>query len=162
MFGKDYLNRLKQSPGWPSDKDFEKGPVAVIECIQEIPCNPCETVCPKNCIKVGDPITNLPKFKGNCSGCGKCVIECPGLAIFIIDKNFSEKSASIILPYELLPLPKKGDVVIALDREGNEVCEALVQRVNTSKSFNKTALITIVVPKEFIDEVRFFKIKEQG
>ena len=51
---------LEESPGYPSQKDLKRGPVAVIECTEEIPCNPCETVCKRGAIVVGEPITNLP------------------------------------------------------------------------------------------------------
>ena len=29
----------------PSDERYAEGPVAIIECVQEIPCNPCEAAC---------------------------------------------------------------------------------------------------------------------
>ena len=32
---------LSQIQKLPSDERYAKGPVAVIECVQEIPCNPC-------------------------------------------------------------------------------------------------------------------------
>ncbi|MBE3138798.1 MAG: 4Fe-4S ferredoxin [Actinobacteria bacterium] len=158
MFDNKYLEKLKKSPGYPSEERLGKGPVAVIECLEEIPCNPCETVCPKKSIKVGKPITNLPEFNDICNGCGKCMVICPGLAIFMVDKSFSDIEAAISIPYELLPLPGKGDKIIALNRNGEDVCEGRVERVKTGKSFNKTNIITISVPKNFSDEVRFFKL----
>jgi len=30
---------------FPSIERINKGPVAVIECFQNIPCNPCQTAC---------------------------------------------------------------------------------------------------------------------
>ena len=157
MFENKYLEKLKKSPGWPSEERLNKGPVAVIECLEEIPCNPCETVCPKNSITVGSPITNLPEFHDICTACGKCVMICPGLAIFLIDRTYSDKEALLTLPYELLPLPVKGDKVVAIDRVGEAVCDGRVVRVNSNKSNNKTNLVSITVPKEYSDEVRFFK-----
>ena len=157
MFDKKYLEKLKKSAGYPSEERLNEGPVAVIECLEEIPCNPCETVCPKNSIKVGDPITNLPSINNLCTGCGKCAVVCPGLAIFIVDRTYSETEAAIIIPYELLPLPAKGDKISGLNRQGSPVCRSKVIRVNANKNFNKTNLVTIAVPKEFSDEVRFFK-----
>ena len=158
MFDNKYLEKLKKSPGYPSEERSGKGQVAVIECLEEIPCNPCETVCPKKSIKVGKPITNLPEFNGICSGCGKCMVVCPGLAIFMVDKSFSDIEAAISIPYELLPLPGKGDKIVALNRNGENVCEGRVERVKTGKSLNKTNIITISVPKKFSDVVRFFKL----
>jgi len=158
MFDNDYLKKLKKSAGWPSDKLIERGPVPIIECIEEIPCNPCETVCPKNCIEIGNCITDLPRPTGNeCTGCGKCVVACPGLAIFLLDNKYSKDKAAITIPYELLPLPQKGEMVKAVDRQGNIVCDAKVIKVVSAKRNNKTNLVTIAVPKKFIDLVRFFK-----
>jgi Fe-S-cluster-containing hydrogenase component 2 len=161
-YGKDYIDSLKRSPGWPAKESFSKGPVAVIECIEEIPCNPCETVCPKNSIVVEYPITNLPRFNGICTGCGKCVAICPGLAIFIVDCTYSKTETAITIPYEFLPLPEVDGMVSALDRSGRIVCEARVVKVAENKKNNKTNLITIVVPKKFSEDVRFFKIQKEA
>ena len=100
----------------------------------------------------------MPEFNDICSGCGKCIVVCPGLAIFMVDRCFSDVEAAISIPYELLPLPISGDKIIALNRSGEDVCEGRVERVKTGKSFNKTNIITISVPKKFSDEVRFFKL----
>jgi ferredoxin len=55
----------------PSDERLAAGPVAIIECIEEIPCNPCEAICHKGAISIGFPIINLPKIDRNlCEGCG--------------------------------------------------------------------------------------------
>jgi hypothetical protein len=75
----------------------------------------------------------------------------------MIDRTYSETEAAITIPYELLPLPVKGDKILGLNRQGSPVCRGKVIRVNASKNFNKTSLVTIAVPKEFSDEVRFFK-----
>ena len=100
----------------------------------------------------------MPEFNDTCSGCGKCLVVCPGLTIFMVDRSFSETEAAISIPYELLPLPGKGDKIIALNRNGEYVCNGRVERIKTGKSFNKTNIITISVPKKFSDEVRFFKL----
>ena len=159
---KDYivsLDKLKKKGTYPDSKRFGKGPVVVVECDQEIPCNPCETVCPKGVISVGDPITNLPKLPGidSCTGCGLCVAACPGLAIFIIDKTYSDREALVSIPYEFLPLPQKGDPILGLDRQGESICKGKVHKVRKNKSLNCTNIVTVAVPQECADEVRFFK-----
>jgi Fe-S-cluster-containing hydrogenase component 2 len=153
---------FRKHPSYPSEARFAKGPIAVIECVEAIPCNPCQTVCNRSVIRVGEPITNLPVLidqEDLCNGCGQCVVICPGLAIFIVDKTFSPTEAAISLPYEFLPLPQKGDAVRGIDRAGRRVCEATVHAVRAVKSFDKTAVVTIVVPKRYADEVRFFRRK---
>jgi Fe-S-cluster-containing hydrogenase component 2 len=156
------LEGLRKTPGYPTEERFKKGPVPVIECVEEIPCNPCQTVCDRNLIQVGTPITNLPRLvdpEGECSGCARCIAICPGLAVFIVDKTFSETEASIAIPHELLPLPGKGERVLGVDRAGREVCEGYVQRVIAGKKMNRTSVVTIVVPREHAEEVRYFRRK---
>jgi thioredoxin reductase/Fe-S-cluster-containing hydrogenase component 2 len=149
---------LEASPGYPSTKDLARGPMVVIECVQDIPCNPCEAACPNGAVFVGHPITNLPVFYAEkCDACGRCIPICPGQAIFRVDMTYSEDKASVAFPYEFLPMPKKGDIVQAVNRSGEVVCEAQVLRVQRPRSFDRTAVITVAVPKDLAVEVRSMK-----
>jgi len=150
---------LQASPGYPSGKRFKTGPVAVIECVQEIPCNPCESACRFSAIFVGKPITNLPRLlEEKCRGCGECIPACPGLAIFLVNENYSPSEAAVSIPYEYLPLPETGSTVCALDRCGEKVCSARVIRVSNPGKNIGTAVVTISVPREFSNKVRTFRI----
>lgn len=125
----------------------------VIECFQPIPCNPCETSCPTGAIVVGDNINNPPKIDyEKCTGCGICAISCPGLAIFMIQEDYKGNKSLIGVPYEFLPLPQKGDVVLALDRDGNIVSDAVVEKVIKSK--NLTNLVYISIDRDLAHSVR--------
>jgi len=147
---------LAKSPGVPSKERIRKGPVACIECVQEIPCNPCEEACPYGAIAVGKPITNLPKLdEEKCIGCGNCIAACPGLAIFVV--NGSKEKAEISFPYEYYPLPKKGDTVDCVDRSGQVVTSGKVVRVVKSPKYDQTAVVTVEVDQEYIDVVRSIK-----
>lgn len=136
-----------------------KGIHPLIECSQNIPCNPCQDSCPKNCIVIGDNITSLPVFDETttCIGCGMCVASCSGQSIFLIDDDKEEGYSYITMPYEFLPLPQKGQVGIALDRSGKEVCEAEVVGIKSLKVFDQTHLLTIKVKKDMGIKARFFK-----
>ena len=150
-----FLNsaELKEAGRYPSEERLEKGPVAVIECCQNIPCNPCETACKYGAITVGDPITNLPILdESKCIGCGVCITKCPGLAIFVVDK--SKEMARVSFPFEDLPLPETGETGRAVDRAGQYVCDAKVIRVNNAAANDCTPVVTIEVPKELGDDVR--------
>ncbi len=140
----------------------EAGVHPVIECTQNIPCNPCQDVCPKHCITVGSNITALPEVdkSANCIGCGMCVASCPGQAIFLLNENCAPGFATVTLPYEFLPLPQKGRKGKALDRAGKPVCSAEVVGVKASPAFDHTAILTIKVPSEMAMDARFFK--EEG
>ena len=123
------------------------------------PCNPCQDACPKKCIKIGEKITSLPAVdeSATCVGCGMCVASCSGQAIFLVDETYEEGFASVTMPYEFLPLPKTGDRGIALGRNGQKVCAAEVISVKSSPAFDKTNLLTIKVPSEYVMKARFFK-----
>jgi len=149
---------IKASPGYPSEEELERGPVVVIECTEEIPCDPCEMVCKRGAIVIGRPITNLPRLdSGKCDGCGLCIPICPGLAIFLIDATYSDKEAAISFPHEYLPLPGEGDQVEAVNRKGEGVCIGTVIKARNPKAYDYTPVVTIVVPKEYLHEVRGIK-----
>lgn len=131
----------------------------VIECSQNIPCNPCQDACPKNCISIGDTITALPVFDEStiCSGCGMCVASCSGQSIFLVDEGKEPGYTHITIPYEFLPLPVQGDKGVALDRSGTVIGEAEVIDVKSVNSFDKTHLLTMKVPSDMGMSARFFK-----
>lgn len=148
------IEELKNSAAFPKKEDYLKGPIAFIECIEEIPCNPCETSCPRGAIKVGKPITNLPQIDfEKCGGCGICASACPGLAIYVKDYCYSDNEALITFPYEYLPLPEEGDMVTAADRKGQEVCRGRIVKVLKTKAANKTVLISMAYSKDFFEDV---------
>lgn len=153
-YGAPSLEELRNSPGFPKTEDYKLGNIAVIECIEQIPCNPCETACPKGAIKVGNPITNLPSidFK-KCMGCGICVAKCPGIAIHLININYSETKALITFPYEYLPLPKPDEEVILVNRIGKEICRGKVENVASSKAYDLTKLISVSFDKKYYEDV---------
>lgn len=153
---------LRVLPGFPSTERIQKGPVAVIECAQEIPCNPCVDVCRFHAISIDGSITELPRLdEFKCTGCGLCIAVCPGQAIFVVDATFSETEGTVQLVYEYLPLPKVGDIVDGLNRAGEVVCQAEVKRVINSKVNDRTPVITLIVPKEYLMEVRSLKLKKK-
>ncbi|WP_178041481.1 FAD-dependent oxidoreductase [Frisingicoccus sp.] len=131
----------------------------VMECTQNIPCNPCQDACPKGCISIGDNIVSLPAVVENaeCINCGMCVASCSGQAIFLVNEDCGDGMAEVTIPYEFLPLPEMGARGIALGRNGREVCEAEIVSVKSIKAYDKTSLLTMKVPKSCAMKARFFK-----
>ncbi len=144
---------------FPSDERLAQGPCVVVECYQNIPCNPCFTACKRGGIKPFTDINNLPDVDHEaCNGCTLCVSNCPGLAIMVVDANYSETECVIRIPYEFIPLPEAGQTVDALDRAGEFVCKAKVVRVMNAKFQDKTPVVWLAFDKSFMKQVRNFSI----
>lgn len=121
-------------------------PKAIIECYEEIPCNPCSTSCPFGAIHIGEDINQTPKLDVNkCTGCAVCVYSCPGLAI-IVAQDLGEK-IRFKIPYEMLPAPVAGEVWDAVNREGKVIGKAVIERVNNGAVQDRTLLVQLVVDK---------------
>jgi Fe-S-cluster-containing hydrogenase component 2 len=136
----------------PSEAQLKKG-VAIAECVQNIPCNPCVDSCPVHAISMKD--INAPPVVDYdaCIACGKCVGVCPGLAIFVIKKT--DNRAFVTVPYEFLPVPKKDDIVDALDRSGSPLEKGTVKRIRKQ---GRTYVITIEITKENAMSVRNIRV----
>ena len=147
-------------PVLPAQTRLEKGPVAIIECLQDIPCDPCVSACPVKAIKMQSGITDRPQLDfETCTGCGACVPKCPGLAIFIVNMKHNVPGKALLsMSYELLPVPAKDQEVDALDRTGKFVCKAKVARVINPPAYDRTAVVTIEVPADRINDIRAIKV----
>lgn len=145
----------------PSAERLAKGSVCIIECFQEIPCDPCTKICPKGAITKHEDINNTPDIDHEkCNGCGLCISICPGLAIFGVDMTYSDDYALVKFPFEYLPLPEKGQMACGLDRSGEELGWFEVVKVTSGGKKNMTYTISLKVPKELAMEVR--NIKDGG
>ncbi len=144
------VGKLRELGLIPPVERLRKGPVAVAECPERIPCNICSDVCPFGAISM-KTINDIPRIDWNrCAGCGICVAKCPGLAIFIVDLSKPGK-ALITIPYEFLPRPRRGELVTLLGRDGRRLGKGKVVRVLDCE---KTLLVTVEAPEDQAMEVR--------
>lgn len=112
---------------------------AVIECTEDIPCDPCVKSCPAGAISKKS-LSAAPRLDENkCTGCANCVPRCPGRAIFVVGDG------KVVVPYEFLPAPKKDASAELLDREGKSVGTG---KILAAKEFDKTFAVTVSVPSD--------------
>ncbi len=131
--------------------------VAVTECVQEIPCNPCVESCPVDAISMNG-INGIPKVDfSRCIGCGNCVAVCPGLAMFLV--GVKDGKGVVSLPYEMLPVPAKGSEVFLLDRKGERIGKGIVSGIRkTDKSRNSVIVTVEFQDRELIKSVRNIEV----
>ncbi len=147
----------KDVEAFPNSGIKASGIHPVIECTQNIPCNPCQDICPHHCIMVGEDITKIPQYQPDhkCVGCGLCVANCPGQAIFLVENGVDRDKVTI--PYEFFPLPHEGEKGHGCNRAGKITCEAEVISVKDLPVNDHTVLLTLSVPAGMGNEIRFYK-----
>ena len=156
---------LKSHPGaikGYQDNTLEEGVFPVIHCLQEIPCNPCTTVCPTNSIHTEDgSLMALPLYDGSCIGCGKCVLICPGLAITLVDYRKDAENPTVTMPYEVFNIPRKvGDALDLVDIDGNELGSFPAVSVVEMKE-RQAQLVRVQVPRSIAKKVASFRIQPE-
>lgn len=144
---------------YPPEHIRRRGPVAVFECFQRIPCDPCYWSCPHKAVLEFKDINDLPVVDySKCTGCGVCVGRCPGLAIFVVHENYDDKRGLVALPHEFLPLPSPGDSVDLLDRAGGRLGTGEVIRV-TGKSKGNTPVIWVAMDRSLVRDARAIRVR---
>jgi len=153
---------LKSRPGEVEqiDEDIHLTDVfPVMHCRQEIPCDPCASVCPKNLIQI-DPenIRGLPEFCSldgqNCIACERCVAVCPGLAITLVDFRKDLENPTVSIPLEFSQeFIKIGDKVPVTDVEGNVLANVPVTHIREMRQFSHTLIIRVKAPSEIATKI---------
>lgn len=154
---------LKTHPGKIKEYQLiekEEDVMPIIHCLQEIPCNPCTTVCPTNSIHTEDgSLFTLPRYDGNCIGCGKCLLICPGLAITLVDYRKDAENPTVTIPYEIANYPiAAGDYRMLCDIDANELGEYEVVKTDSFKA-QRMMLVRFQVPKAIAKKVAGFRVQ---
>lgn len=162
---------LKSRPGPTYSEQYpekEEGVYPAIHCLQEIPCDPCSAVCPRKLIEVDrSDIRKIPVYydekdgKG-CTGCERCVVFCPGLAITLVDYRKNPEFPEVTIPFEFLKETiNPGDEVILVDISGQELARSRVNSVKSIKGNDRTILVKVSVPKAVARKVSGLRIQPE-
>jgi NADPH-dependent 2,4-dienoyl-CoA reductase/sulfur reductase-like enzyme/Fe-S-cluster-containing hydrogenase component 2/bacterioferritin-associated ferredoxin len=145
---------LKSRPGPVARREppsKEEGVFPVFHCYQEVPCNPCTSVCPQHAIRTeNDTITGLPYFidKEECTGCASCVAVCPGLSVTLVDYRKDPEHPLVVLPYEVWREKVEiGRKVPVTDVEGAILGYYPVEKVKARKKYPGTLMVHIRVDR---------------
>ena len=146
---------LKSKPGAPVSRkqpDREQGVFPIFHCYQEVPCNPCTSVCPVNAIRTErDEIMGLPYIidLDACTGCGSCVAVCPGLSMILVDYRDDPEHPMVTLPYEIWrERVEVGQKVPVTDVDGAILGYYPVEKISTRRKYPGTLLVQIKVDKK--------------
>jgi NADPH-dependent 2,4-dienoyl-CoA reductase/sulfur reductase-like enzyme/Fe-S-cluster-containing hydrogenase component 2/bacterioferritin-associated ferredoxin len=146
---------LKSRPGReerrkPPAKD--DGVFPIFHCYQEVPCNPCTSVCPVGAIKTeNDEITGLPYMidLDACTGCAGCVAVCPGLSVTMVDFREDPAYPLVTLPYEVWrERVEVGQKVPVTDIDGAILGYYPVAKVRSRRKYPGTLLVQLKVDGE--------------
>jgi sarcosine oxidase, subunit alpha len=168
----DTAEVLKSKPGRTVPETYPSSAEAVfpvLHCVQEIPCDPCTAVCPRDLIRI-DPsdIRKLPAFLAGeagrgCTGCEKCVSICPGLAITVVDFRKDKEFPTVTIPYEFLKeTVAPGQRVFVRDTEGDSLGQVEVLAVRAVKSNDRTVLVKVRAPAAYAAKIAGIRVQPEA
>ena len=158
---------LKSKPGPVKPQQVpeeETGVFPVFHCAQEVPCNPCTSVCPVNAIRTEeDKITGLPYMVDmeSCTGCASCIAVCPGLSVSLVDYRDDPEQPLVTLAYEIWrDKVEEGQLVPITDVDGAILGYFPVHKVRTRRKYPGTLMVKIRVNKSVAKQVAGIWVQE--
>ncbi|PWH13852.1 MAG: sulfurtransferase [Anaerolineae bacterium] len=162
---------LKSRPGEVTQESIpeDEAVYPVIHCSQEIPCNPCTSVCSQGAIFIDEhDIRKVPEYIAKrlgveCIACEKCVTICPGLAITLVDtRKQTDGTALVTIPYEFgREALQAGDRVTVTDTGGQILGQVEVVRTRIAKTTDRTMLVKVRAPLEIAKRIAGIEVQNR-
>jgi len=163
------MSEILKSKAGQSDQgllpELTDGVLPVLHCTQQIPCDPCSALCPKELIEIGDnDIRNIPVFLGNayqCIRCKKCVAGCPGLAITLVDSRKDPDYPIVSIPFEFnIEVLREKELVTLLDTTGDFLGKLPISRVYAIPKMDKTLIVEVKAPKAWAAKIAGIQVQD--
>jgi len=157
---------LKSRPGATITEEIpeeEKGVFPVFHCSQEIPCNPCTSICPQGSIQIeGGDILGVPTFnEQDCIACEQCVAVCPGLAVTLVDYRKQVGEALVSIPYEFpINTLEVGQTVTVLDTLGQVLGNVPVVKTRAPKFADHAVLVKVRAPLDIAKQIAGIRVQQ--
>ena len=157
---------LKSRPGATITEEIpehEHGVFPVFHCSQEIPCNPCTSICPQGSIQIeGGDILGVPTFnEQDCIACEQCVAVCPGLAVTLVDYRKQAGEALVSIPYEFpANTLEVGQSVTVLDTLGQVLGNVPVEKIRAPKFADHAVLVKVRAPLDIAKQIAGIRVQQ--
>jgi ferredoxin len=157
MNGSD-SKKIRTFQGVPQH-EHKNRPIASVECIEEIPCNICQTVCPTSAIQLGTPpTTRQPKLNEDaCTACGLCVAACPSNSIPLIQDQDGGSTSPLTLAWRGVRPWSAGEYASLVNRRGETLGSARITAVSQIPNYEGVQLVRVEAPAHLIWEARGLK-----
>ncbi len=147
--------RIIEKPFLPNSERMLEKPFVQIDCLYGFACNPCAFACPYGAITKSSTSTVPNIDYEKCTGCMKCVSQCPGLAIF----GYNLKKDWLFLPIEYDA--NENAEVFLIDNNGDKLGEGIIEKILRKENKTHVARVkSTTLHGEDLVKVRGFIIKE--
>jgi len=160
---------LKSKPGSiiNLEQSIQGDVFPIMHCTQEIPCDPCSKVCPRNLIHINkNDIRNVPEFcvegEKTCIACERCVAICPGLAITLVDYRSDPTHPTVSIPFEFSKNGlREGDVISVTDVDGEILSNLPITKLRQMAAYPSTIIVRVVSPSDIATKIAGIRIIER-
>lgn len=146
--------RVRTFEGVPREISHERMKAA-IECIEPISCKICQEACPEKAIQIHRGKKTFLNEEA-CTGCGKCLVECPSQVPIMLKGKPEESTLELVLPYHAKRSWSAGELVTLLNRKGEALGSGRVKGLYEVEG-EETRLPTLVrveIPSHLTWEAR--------
>ncbi len=148
--------RILEKPAMPGLNRQNEKPFVIIDCLYGFACNPCAFSCPHGAISKTSTST-VPRINySKCTGCMKCIHQCPGLAIFGYDTL--RERIFIPLEYEV----NADDDVFLVDNYATILGTGKIEKIKNNTNKTRVARIKVIeLDKGQLTDIKGFIEKQK-